>query len=229
MDTKNSNEGIKVNKKRKFKIYENSPHYEEKIYHSIIIKLDNIKDNNNLLRNIQSYINHLLIPEETNEIEMILNDIRNYININDQNYIKGRRLPFPERISETIAKICLIRAGENVFKGESGDLTTSSGYKFEVKCFSSVGHISFGPTCSWNELIFVDLLDYVNYNVKVYRTRLSNNCPQWNSINISKIQSFEEQKEMKRRPRICFTLLYPQIKDYTTLLYEGPIQNLINK
>lgn len=236
MDIRYNDEGRKYIKKRKLEFNPPeeekivNPPEEEHIYNSIIIQLDVIKDNNYLLRNIQSYIDYLLKPDETDEIEMILNDIHNYIYINERNLIKGRRLPFPERISETIAKICLLKEGEQVFKGESGDLMTSSGYKFEVKCFSSIGPISFGPTCAWNELIFIDLMDYVNYNVKVYRTRLSNDCSQWNNINISKIQSFEEQKEMKRRPRINFSMLYPQIKDYTTILYEGPIKNLlINK
>ena len=203
----------------------------DKIFNSIITQLEILKSKNELclLSKIQKHIENFDY-ESLNEVSCIVKDISSYIHNDSMNVIKGRRSPFPERISENIAKLCLCKIGELVIKGKTGDLNLieNKNYKFEVKCFSSTGPISFGPTCSWNELIFIDLIDYKNYMVKVYRTKLTNNCRIWNDIKISKTQSFEDQKNMKRRPRINFISLYPQIKDYTTLLYEGKIQNINN-
>jgi hypothetical protein len=201
----------------------------EDAYDQIIKHLKIIKSNNDLplISKIKQYIEKME-SENLDEISCIVKDISTYIEADARNVIKGRRSPFPERISENIAKLCLQKQGENVAKGKTGDLCTNKGYKFEVKCFSSGGPISFGPCCTWNELIFVDLIDYKNYNVKVYRTKLTNDCAQWNEVNMSKTQTFKHQKIMKRRPRIGFKSLYPQIKEFTTLLYEGKIQYLDN-
>ena len=45
---------------------------------------------------------------------------------------------------------------------------------------------------------------------------------------INKKDTFEKQSNEKRRPRISFSQLYPQIKDYCSLIFDGTLDNLFD-
>lgn len=114
---------------------------------------------------------------------------------------KIRKPNFPEDISENIVKLYV---NDCEWKQKSGDLYSEINGKIEVKCFSSHGPISFGPKESWDILFIVDATDFIN----------SKSCDF--NIKISKSQTFLDQILEKRRPRICWKKLYPQIKDFSS-------------
>lgn len=124
---------------------------------------------------------------------------------------KIRKPNFPEDISENIVKLYLLNDCE--WKQKSGDLYSEINGKIEVKCFSSRGPISFGPKESWDILFIVDATDFINSKFVIHKINIKS-CDF--DIKISKSQTFLDQILEKRRPRICWKKLYPQIKDFSS-------------
>jgi hypothetical protein len=125
---------------------------------------------------------------------------------------KIRKINFPSEISENIAKASIdkyynVNCNWNV---KTGDLIIGK-KKIEVKCFSSSGPTSFGPTESWDYICFVDAREHSNNRFKVYFCKTSNNSDYWKNIKVNKIQSFEDQCKQKRRPRLDFHSIKKQI------------------
>lgn len=128
-----------------------------------------------------------------------------------------RRPNFPEGISE---KISLEKYYSKPFnKGKSGDLECEK-KKFEVKCFTSNGPISFGPTESWNSLIFVDGRRYKEKYFIVYEYGYSNEIQ---TLLVSKNETFNSQIINGRRPRLNFSFFINQNNNFSKLkiIYEG--------
>lgn len=140
------------------------------------------------------------------------------------------RLPnFPEEISENIVKhIILHRSGTYpTWKPGTGDLVVD-GKKVEVKCFSSSGPSSFGPTEKWDELIFLDAIDYLNKRFRCYKVKMSN--IEFGVIQINQTQTFKDQCLQGKRPRITYQSLRKQIDDsQIEILFDGHIEQLSQK
>ncbi len=106
---------------------------------------------------------------------------------------KCRKPNLPSEISENIAKFAIrYRHGHcPSWDTTSGDLEwTPVGSdivrKIEVKGFMSHGPASFGPTEGWDQIYFVDALDFKNKHFKVYEILLSNTDPRWRGVMINK-------------------------------------------
>lgn len=118
-------------------------------------------------------------------------------------YKKGRNPNFPECISEFLAReIC------NATKPKIGDLEIK-GLRIEVKCFASTGPLSFGPDENWDIIIFIDATDTEKISFIIYK--ISNTEKIWREIKVNKTETFSEQCQQKRRPRITFLQLYKQL------------------
>ncbi len=141
--------------------------------------------------------------------------------------IKIRMPNFPSEISETIvAYVFKYTYGHGVRWSPVGDLISNGGIKIEVKCFSSNGPSSFGPTEAWDWLYFVDTRNIIKHNhILVYELRKSNASQDWMSIKFNKTETFAEQIKKGRRPRISFSELSKQIK--FSLIFNGDISNLL--
>jgi hypothetical protein len=147
-----------------------------------------------------------------------------------ENAHKKIRLPnFPSEISENIVKFAI----RNKYKicpkwdTKSGDLELLN-KKIEVKAFSSDGPSSFGPDEKWSMIYFIDCKDYLNKNFIVYEINLSNHSLLFSSLKMNKIETYRDQCNQKRRPRICFYELQKQIpKEYCKIIFNGNINNLI--
>jgi len=127
---------------------------------------------------------------------------------------------FPE-ISENIVKYIVEYKTGNIpiWKPGKGDLICN-GKRLEVKCFTSNGPSSFGPTEEWDELYFLDATDYENKNFKCYKISLSNT--EFSYIKINSSETYKDQCAQKRRPRISFNIISGQIpKEKINLLFEG--------
>lgn len=118
-------------------------------------------------------------------------------------YKKGRKPNFPECISEFIARQIL--GGE---KAKTGDLVRN-GKRIEIKCFASNGPTSFGPDENWDYIALIDAT--VDSKMTLYFYKISNDCECWKNIKVNKKETFMQQCQQKRRPRINFRQLKEQL------------------
>lgn len=100
--------------------------------------------------------------------------------------------------------------------------------KLEFKCFTSTGPPTFGPTENWDQLYFLDAIDYHNYKFKLYEVPLSNVSDEWKSLKVNKSQTFEDQAEQGRRPRLVFEDIKTQLGEHCQMIWEGDIRDLHN-
>jgi hypothetical protein len=140
------------------------------------------------------------------------------------------RLPcIPEDISENIVK--------NIIRNKLNDKTTSWGCKIgdlesqkegkqECKCFTSNGPLSFTPSSEWNVIYFLDARKWLNETFILYKVSLTRTSIEWKNIKVSKTQTFEDQINQGRRPRITWESLHPQIEPYCIKVYEGSFDNI---
>lgn len=158
-----------------------------------------------------------------------------------KSYVNGRinttikigvkvRLPcIPEDISENIVKKIIhnkLNDKTSRWDCKKGDLESQKEGKQECKCFTSDGPLSFTPSSDWNVIYFLDARKWLNNIFILYRTSLTRTSPEWNSINVSKTQTFEDQTKQKRRPRITWETLHPQIETYCSKVYEGTFDDI---
>jgi len=154
--------------------------------------------------------------------------------INNLISAKKCRLPnFPSEISETLVKYAFRKHYKicPTWITKSGDLEVDiynyNKLRLEVKCFSSKGPSSFGPEEKWDKLYFVDARNYKRKTFIIYEISLSNESSKWKSIKINKTQTYEEQCEQSRRPRISYDNLINQIDDkYIKTIFSGHILDL---
>lgn len=144
---------------------------------------------------------------------------------------KQRQPNFPEDISENIVRFIIEKLEKiNVsWNTTSGDLMIiNTKEKIEVKCFSSTGPTSFGPTEKWDYLYFLDAIDFINMNFKCYKISLSNDNDIWKNIKINKKETFNEQCVQGRRPRIQYSSLKSLIPiEYITEIFNGNLKILL--
>lgn len=137
-----------------------------------------------------------------------------------------RRPPFPEDISENLVRLVQKNCDWNC---DTGDLLSSDGKKFEVKCFSSQGPLSFGPTAKWDILFVVDAMDFIENNkFKVYKIDLSHTDEDFRSIpmNKNKNETMGRQRDQGRRPHINPKPFLNHVDEFKTIIFDGNINDL---
>jgi len=148
------------------------------------------------------------------------------------------RLPnFPEDVSENMAKFiihfhvgdttskwtkCIRKKGENL----PGDLRSEVESIQEVKAFTSAGPTTFGPKTVWNVIYFLDARDWLSDKYILWRCSIPKPSDKWKSLDLSKKETEEAKTGKGNRPHIKWTSLYPQIKDYTTKIFEGSLEDI---
>ena len=219
-----------------------------------IINVSNLKKED-LIKKIELKLNNNLEIDESNNDILTNNILEKNIEKNDlytknilksqyeihKNYTKQRiesskelkinfRLPsIPEDISENIIKFIIHKNGDMSSSWNcSGDLLSKIEGKQECKCFTSTGPISFTPSSDWDVIYFLDAIDWINDNFKLYKFPHKKSSNIWKNIKVNKKQTFEDQCTQGRRPRINWSGLYLQIKEDCTLLFEGSIYDILN-
>ena len=143
----------------------------------------------------------------------------------------------PEDISENIVKFVIQNyVGDTTSKWakcmgkKTGDLISDIENVQEVKCFTSDGPNSYGPTAKHNILYFLDAREWLSDKLVVWRVALSNTSPEWKRVKMNKKkgETHEDQSGQGRRPRIPWHELYPQVKDYCTKVFEGKFEDVFN-
>jgi hypothetical protein len=148
------------------------------------------------------------------------------------------RLPnFPECVSENIVKT-FINNKEGIYciNSKQGDLCiieeiegTRIKKRVEVKCFSSTGPTSFGPTEKWDLLYFLDAQNCRKNKYKIYRVNMKNTDPRFLNIKVNKKQTFKDQCKATRRPRLAFSKIKEQLEKYNdsvNMVFEGSFEDL---
>jgi len=157
-----------------------------------------------------------LLNEYINIINTI-NNINKEINKDCKKHKMVRNINFPSEISENIVKFFLRKKYNtsninwNILKG---DLKWDND-QLEIKGFSSSGPSSFGPTEQWDKLYFIDCIKFKEKKFKIYEICLSNNDNIWKNIKLNnKGETFNDQCNQKRRPRIKISDLKEQISEF---------------
>lgn len=143
---------------------------------------------------------------------------------------KVRRPNFPEVISEHIVYYYLVKnePGEFAWDIQNGDLTREldgNVHKIEVKCTSSDGPLSFGPTQHWDELFFVDASRFEKCSFTIYKVNC--NKEYFHGLKVNSEQTIGEQSDQMRRPRISFVKLRRQLGTMCKCVFRGHIDELM--
>ena len=143
--------------------------------------------------------------------------------------IKVRLPSIPEDISENIIKqIIRNKLHDSTSSWDcKGDLQSKKEGKQECKCFTSDGPLSFTPSSEWDIIYFLDARNWLQDQFILYRSALKRTSAEWQTLRMSKTQTFEDQTNQGRRPRIGWESLFPQIQPYCTKVYEGTFENLL--
>jgi hypothetical protein len=102
--------------------------------------------------------------------------------------------------------------------------------KIQVKCFSSDGASTFGPTTVWNEIYFLDARDLCSENRMIcYKLSLSSHSDEWRNIQISNKNTFGNICDDGKRPHITWKKLYPQISQKLEVVYDGTFEGIFEE
>ena len=144
--------------------------------------------------------------------------------------VKVRLPSIPEDISENIVKQILHnKLNDRTSRWDcKGDLQSEKEGKQECKCFTSDGPSSFTPSSNWDILYFLDAIKWLHNNFILYRVPMKRTSNEWKNIKVSKNQTFEDQTNQGRRPRITWESLHPQINSYCTKVYDGTFEDIFN-
>ncbi len=99
----------------------------------------------------------------------------------------------------------------------------------EVKSFTSDGPCQFGPDKKFGVLYFLDLRQWINDHIVLWRVNLTHDSPEFRNIKMNKTQTLSEQCDEGRRPHIAWEKMYPQIQEHCVKIYDGNFENIFVK
>ena len=185
--------------------------------------------------------NYSRVLKEKNKLDSYSKDVLEQCYNLHKSYTIGRkelcknlnikiRLPsIPEDISENIVKFIIHKNGDktSTWSCSTGDLYSEIEGKQECKCFTSNGPISFTPCSEWDIIYFLDSRDWLNNNFKLYKVNLKKSSEEWKNIPVNKTQTFQDQCNQGRRPRIEWDMLYKYINPYCEKVFDGSFEDIL--
>lgn len=141
---------------------------------------------------------------------------------------KIRQSNFPSHLSENLVKFLIasryhVMPSWNTHTGDLCFYLRERTLKMEVKAFSSTGPTSFGSNETWDWIYFLDATRFHEYYFSLYEVRLSNDHPEWQQLRINQQETYQQQCQQKRRPRLKFSTIEQQLKDHCRLIYSGHV------
>ena len=173
--------------------------------------------------------------------EILLNMLDSYNNYyrdlsSIKKVISKVRLPnFPSEVYENVAKFAFYKYHGILpnWNTKKGDLVVKKNGNFlqiEVKASINLmegGPSSFGPTEDWDIILFVDCIDTLKGNFKVYQVNLSNKDPDWMVMKLNSCETYGDICKLKKRPRIKFVEILRQLDNkYINVIFDGNISEL---
>ena len=141
---------------------------------------------------------------------------------------KIRLSNFPSHISENIVKFIFAKI-YNIMPSwdtSTGDLCIDNKLcktvKIEVKGSIDLenGLPTFGPSESWDYIYFVDGIENHIKKYKLYEIKLPNTSEKWKNLKVNKTQTYFEQCQQKRRPRLKFSEIQLQLGNDCKLIFD---------
>jgi hypothetical protein len=163
-------------------------------------------------------------------IDLYVNTIANEKTINTLLSKKKIRLSnFPSHISENIVKFIFAKLYNVMptWDTSTGDLCIDNKLcktvKIEVKGSIDLenGLPTFGPSESWDYIYFLDGVENHLKKYKLYEIKLSNTSEKWKNLKINKTQTYFEQCQQKRRPRLKFSEIQLQLGNDCKLIFDN--------
>jgi hypothetical protein len=154
--------------------------------------------------------------------------------INKETGLGIRHFNPPEDLTENITKFILHnkRNDKSVVwartVGKPGDLYSDIEQIIEVKAFTSGGPSSFGPKKVFQCIYFLDMQQWLDDKIILWRVPLSNTSETWKGLkmNKKKEETHDDQSKQGRRPHISWDHLYPQISTLCEKVYEGTFEGI---
>jgi hypothetical protein len=138
-----------------------------------------------------------------------------------------RRPTFPEIVSEHLVIFVLKLIGyKNIQWNVTKNDIKLGDKNIEVKCSSSTGPLSFGPTQSWSELYIIDATNFLVDKMICYKFLVS--YEEFQMIKVNEKETFLDQCLQKRRPRISLEKILKQLPGKYEIIYNGSIEKLID-
>lgn len=144
----------------------------------------------------------------------------------------------PEDVTENIVKFVMrnydgdetcVWAKSVGMKGDVYSSKFSLDKQPEIKSFTSNGPSSFGPRKKFGVLYFLDMRDWLNDHIVVWRVNLTDESPEFKQLKMNKMQTFQDQSAGGRRPHIAWKQIYPQIKEFCVQVYDGTFEGIFTK
>ena len=161
----------------------------------------------------------------------VKNYVLSYLNLRPHIRKLIRGINIPEDISENIVKF-IIRNFDGGTAcawcksiGMSGDLFLN-GIMIEVKAFGSDGPSSFGPRKKFDVIYFLDMRNWIDDVIILWKVNLSNESPQWKGLKMNKKEDNKTQSDRGVRPHIAWSKIYPQISEHCKKVYEGTFEGI---
>ena len=168
---------------------------------------------------------------------------KSYLNDTEliNNGIPIRHQNTPEDITENITKFiirkyekdntCIWCKGIEKKYCLTGDLFSNKNnikLSIEVKSFTSDGPSQFGPNKKFDVLYFLDLRNWINDEIILWKVNLNDNSDEFKNIKVNKNQTLQEQLNEGRRARIKWISLYPQIKNHCIQIFKGTFNDILS-
>jgi hypothetical protein len=144
----------------------------------------------------------------------------------------------PEDITENITKFiirnyekdktCVWCKGIDKKYRLTGDLYSENYEQIEVKSFTSDGPSQFGPDKKFSVLYFLDLRNWLDDEIILWKVNLRFDSKEFKKIKVNKKQTLENQLREGRRPRISWDKIKPQIAGYYHQIFRGTFDDIFN-
>jgi len=219
----------------------------EETVNNVLINKNSSKKNKKTNKQTSSMILEDTVLDDKYDVEILKSRYNEY----KASYIKTdeykkRGIPLrqqnpPEDITENIVKFIIRNFEKDAtvvwckgvdkkynLKGDLYSKKYDKNFPLEVKSFTSNGPSQFGPNKKFSVLYFLDLRNWINDEIILWKANLNNESNEFKNIKMSKKQTHSEQCDEGRRPHINWDNLYPQIKDHCSEIYRGTFENIFN-